>query len=69
MAASAVEVGAPAKVAQLEHAGLWVEQQVLRLDVSVADPVGVDVGQRAKQLVHVQLHTHTQREKLYYGNW
>ena len=32
-----------AKVAELEHAGLRVEEQVLRLDVAVADAEGVDV--------------------------
>lgn len=44
-----------AEVAQLEDARLGVEQQVLRLDVPVADAQRVDVGQAAEQLVHVQL--------------
>lgn len=49
----------PAEVAELEHGGLRVQQQVLGLDVPVADPKRVDVGQTPEQLVHVQLHPHT----------
>lgn len=45
----------PAKVAEFEDACLGVEEEVLRLDVSVTHTVGVDVGQRPKQLVHVHL--------------
>ena len=33
-----------------------MHQQVLRLDVAVADALGVDVAQRSAHLVHVQLH-------------
>ncbi len=36
--------------------GLGVNEQVLRLDVAVAHAHGVDVGQRAAHLEHVQLH-------------
>lgn len=49
----------PAEVAELEHGGLGVQQQVLGLDVPVADPKRVDVGQAPEQLVHVQLHPNT----------
>ena len=45
----------PAKVAEFEDARLCIEKKVLRFDVSVADSVGMDVGQRAEQLVHVHL--------------
>ena len=45
----------PAEVAELENAGLWVEEEVLGLDVSVTDSIGMDVGQRPEQLVHVHL--------------
>lgn len=45
----------PAKVAQLEDGSFRVHQQVLGLDVSVAHTLGMDVGQAAKQLVHVHL--------------
>lgn len=44
-----------AEVAQLEHVRVGVEKEVLRLDVSVADALGVDVGERAEELVDVQL--------------
>lgn len=56
----------PAEVAELEHSGLGVQQQVLGLDVPVADPKRVDVGQAPEQLVHVQLqpNTHTHKHRL-----
>jgi hypothetical protein len=44
-----------AKVAELEDAAGGVEEEVLRLDVAVAYALGVDVGQRAEELVDVQL--------------
>lgn len=46
----------PAKVTELEHSSLWIEQQILGFDVPMADPKWVDVGQAPEQLVHVQLH-------------
>lgn len=49
----------PAKVAELEHGGLWVQQQILGLDVPMTDPKRMDIGQAPEQLVHVQLHTET----------
>ena len=54
----------PSKVAELEDAGFWVEQEVLRLDVPMTHPICMDVGQRAKQLVHVQLHREKDMEIL-----
>lgn len=47
----------PAKVAELEHGGFWIQQQILWLDVPMTDPERMDVCQTPKQLVHVQLHT------------
>lgn len=47
-----------AKVTQLEDSRFRVEQQVLRLDVSVTNALRVNVGQTAEQLVHVQLDEH-----------
>ena len=43
------------KVAELEHAGRDVEQEVLRLDVSVADATPVEVRQGAEHLVDGEL--------------
>lgn len=43
----------PAEVAELEHGGLWIQQQILGLDVPMTDPKRVDVGQAPEQLVHV----------------
>ena len=43
------------KVAELENTGRGVEQQVLGLDVAMADADGVDVRERAEELVHVEL--------------
>lgn len=45
-----------AKVAELENAGAGVKEEVLGFDVTVADALGMDVGERAEQLVCVQLH-------------
>ena len=44
-----------AKVTKFEDAAVWVKKQVLWLDVAVADTVGVDVGKRPEELIHVQL--------------
>ena len=44
-----------AEIAQLQDAGGGVEEQILRLDVPMADALRVDVGKRAEQLVRVQL--------------
>ena len=44
-----------AEVAELQLVGLRVDQQVLRLDVAVADAVFVDVPEGAAHLVGVQL--------------
>lgn len=44
-----------AKVAQLEDTGGRVEEEVLGLDIAVADANRVDVGERAEELVHIQL--------------
>jgi hypothetical protein len=44
-----------AKVAELENAAGGIQEQVLRLDVAVAYSLRMDVGQRAEQLVDVQL--------------
>ena len=43
------------EIAKLEDTAVGVEKQVLRLDVSVADTLAVNVGERAEQLVNVQL--------------
>ena len=39
-----------AEVAQLQDARGWVQEQILRLDVAVADAYRVDVGERAEKL-------------------
>lgn len=49
----------PAEVAEFENGGLWIQQQILGLDVPMTDPERMDVGQAPEQLVHVQLHTDT----------
>ena len=43
-----------AEITELEDAGGRVEEEVLRLDVAMADADRVDVHERAQQLVHVQ---------------
>ena len=44
-----------AKIAELEDARSRVEKEVLRLDIAVANADGVDVHERAEELVHVEL--------------
>ena len=44
-----------AKVAELEDAGGGVEEEVLGLDVAVADADGMDVHEGTEELVHIQL--------------
>jgi len=43
------------EIAQLQHTTAGVEEEVLRLDVAMADALRVDVGQSAKQLVDIKL--------------
>ena len=44
-----------AKVTELEDASRRVQKEILGLDVAVADADGVDVHERAEELVHVEL--------------
>lgn len=55
------------KVAQLEDARRRVQEQVLRLDVAVADPDRVDVGERPHELVHVQFDVGHRHRLLEFG--
>lgn len=43
------------EIAQLQYASVRVEEEILRLDISVADSLGVDVGKRAEKLIDVEL--------------
>ena len=36
------DLGTP-EIAELQDTGIWIQQEVLWLDVTVADPLGVDV--------------------------
>lgn len=58
----------PAKVAELEHGGLRIQQQILGLDVPMTDPKRMDVGQAPEQLIHVQLRTETHTGYDYTGS-
>lgn len=51
----------PAKVAQLDRVRGEIDQQVVWLDVAVADPHGVQVVERLHEAVHARLHSHWQR--------
>jgi hypothetical protein len=46
---------APAKVTELQLMRLGVDQKVLRLNVPMTNPEGVNVRQRPAQLIDVQL--------------
>lgn len=43
------------KVTEFEDSGGRVQQQVLGFDISVADPLGVDVGQGPEELIDIEL--------------
>lgn len=49
------KVDSPAEVTEFENGRLWVHQEVLRLNVSVTNTLGMDISKTAKQLVHVHL--------------
>lgn len=49
------EVHLPAEVTEFENGRLWVHQEVLRLNVSVTNTLGMDISKTAEQLVHVHL--------------
>lgn len=53
------------EIAELEDTTVGVEKQVLRLDISVADALAVDVGERAEQLVNVQLDLENRHGRLH----
>lgn len=44
------------EVAELQNTSVGIQEQILGLDVSMADSLGVDVGQRPEKLVNVQLN-------------
>ena len=44
-----------AEVTEFEDAGGGVKEEVLRLDVAMADADGVNVHERTEELVHIQL--------------
>jgi len=56
-----------AEVADLEHVRGGVDQQVLRLDVAVADALRVDLGHRAEHLPALELHQHQRQVLLVLG--
>ena len=43
------------KVAELHDVAVWIQEQVLRLNVPVTHTPFVDVGQRSRYLIHVEL--------------
>ncbi len=43
------------KITQLQNTSIWVKQEVLRLYISMADSLRVNVRERAEQLVDVNL--------------
>jgi len=49
----------PSKVTQFENSCVGIEEEILWLDISMADALRVQVGKASKHLVHVQLHRHT----------
>ena len=46
----------PSKVTELQDSRLWIQEEILRLYVPMTHPIGMDVRQGPKQLIHVELH-------------
>lgn len=53
------------KITELQYARGGVEQQVLRLDVPMADALRVDVGERPEELIGVQLSLEDGHDRLH----
>lgn len=64
--ASDENLGRP-EVAELEDAGSGVKEEILRLDVPVADADGVDVHERTEKLVHVKFDLQHRHGLLEFG--
>jgi len=48
------DLGGP-EIAEFQNTGVLIKEEILRLDVSVTDALGVNVGQGAEELVDVEL--------------
>jgi hypothetical protein len=53
------------KVTELQNAGARIQQQVLGLDIAVADSLRVNVGQGTEELVDVELYFEYWHGRLY----
>jgi len=51
----------PPKITEFKNSRFRIQQQVLRLNVTVTDTLWVQVGKASEHLVHIELHTHTDR--------
>jgi len=49
------EILGRAEVTQLKHARVWIEEQILRLNVTMANSLMVKIRKRPEKLIHVQL--------------
>ncbi len=49
----------PSKITEFKDTSCRVEKKVLRLDVAMANVLGMDAVKTAKQLIHVQLQQNT----------
>jgi hypothetical protein len=54
----------PSKIAKLQHATLWIKEQILRFNVSVAYAQRMNVGKCPAKLIHVQLHVQRKRREV-----
>ena len=44
-----------AKIAEFQDAEIWIEEQILWFDISMANAVRMNVTEGAEQLIHIQL--------------
>jgi hypothetical protein len=53
------------EIAQLQHSAARIKQKVLRLDVTMADALRVNIRQGAEKLVDVELHLENRHGRLH----
>ena len=56
-----------AEITKLEDAGAGIKQKILRLDVAVTDAHGMNIGERTKELIDVELDLEDRHGRLQFA--
>ena len=54
-----------AKIAELQHTSVWIEEEILRFNVSMADSLGMNVRKRTEKLIDVDLDLKNRHGRLH----